>query len=250
MSVRDWILLLHPVIAVMVVFPLLGIVMNRALQTRQRRLQTRQGEKSKIPPAVGQEHVQHGRWLTGVIVGVTLLALSDDIFSTVVDQQLLSKNPAQVGWIVLLLGVAIAALVLLYRAKQRRWRAIFATLTGAAIIMLGCQDGVYRNTENWYKSHYYYGVTATLLVVFSLAILPEIFRDKTNRWRNIHIILNSIALLLFLGQAVTGTQSLLETPLSWQESYVQQLYEQQCDTRPCTVQPSPQTSPQSSPKLP
>jgi Protein of unknown function (DUF4079) len=36
---RDTILLLHPFIAVIVVFPLIGIVVNRALQTRQRRLQ-------------------------------------------------------------------------------------------------------------------------------------------------------------------------------------------------------------------
>jgi Protein of unknown function (DUF4079) len=37
---RDTILLLHPFIAVIVVFPLIGMVMNRAVQTRQRRLQS------------------------------------------------------------------------------------------------------------------------------------------------------------------------------------------------------------------
>jgi Protein of unknown function (DUF4079) len=39
MELRDMILLLHPTIAVLVVFPLLGIVMNKAWQTRERRLQ-------------------------------------------------------------------------------------------------------------------------------------------------------------------------------------------------------------------
>jgi hypothetical protein len=37
METKDLILLLHPVIAIIVVFPLLGIVINHAIQTRQRR---------------------------------------------------------------------------------------------------------------------------------------------------------------------------------------------------------------------
>ncbi|TAG11991.1 MAG: DUF4079 domain-containing protein, partial [Oscillatoriales cyanobacterium] len=33
-------------------------------------------------------------------------------------------------------------------------------------------------------------------------------------------ILNSIAVLLFLGQGMTGTRDLLEIPLSWQKPYI------------------------------
>ena len=51
MELSDVILLLHPVIAIIVVFPLLGVVLNRALQVRQRRLT---GSQSKIPAGVGQ----------------------------------------------------------------------------------------------------------------------------------------------------------------------------------------------------
>lgn len=40
--------------------------------------------------------------------------------------------------------------------------------------------------------------------------------------RLIHIILNCIALLLFMGQGMTGTRDLLEIPLSWQEPYIYQ----------------------------
>jgi Protein of unknown function (DUF4079) len=54
MELKDTILLLHPVIAVAVVFPLLGIVLNRAVQVYQRRQQSQQGDKSKIPPTVGK----------------------------------------------------------------------------------------------------------------------------------------------------------------------------------------------------
>jgi Protein of unknown function (DUF4079) len=236
MELKDALLLLHPAIAVIVVFPLIGIVVNRALQTRQRRLETKSSGKSKIPPVVGQEHVQLGRWLTGSVVGIVLVAFTFDVFSNILDKQVWTKAPFQVVFIALLLAATIASFGLLYKAREQRWRAIFATLTGIGLVVLGCQDGIYRKTDQWYISHYYYGLTAALLMIFSLAILPDIYQDKTNRWRKVHIVLNCIALLLFIGQGITGTRSLLEVPLSWQEPYVNQLYEQQCQTKSCTIQ--------------
>ena len=236
MELKDVILLLHPAIAVIVVFPLIGIVVNRALQVRQRRLQTTTEGKSKIPPAVGQEHVKLGRWLTGWVVGIVLLALGFDIYSNILEKQVWTKTPFQVILITLFFVAAIASLALLYKARDQKWRAIFATLSGIALVVLGCQDGIYRKTNQWYFSHYYYGIIAALLMIFSLAILPDIYKDKTNRWRKIHIALNSLALLLFIGQGITGPLSLLEVPLTWQESYVQKLYEQQCNIKPCTIQ--------------
>ncbi|MDM9382818.1 DUF4079 domain-containing protein [Chlorogloeopsis sp. ULAP01] len=236
MEFRDAILLLHPAIAVLVVFPFIGVVVNRALQTRQRRLEIKMTGKSKIPAVVGQEHVQLGRWLTGAVVGIVLLALANDIFSHILDHQLWMTALFQVIFIALLFAATIASIVLLYKAKERKWRAIFATLTGMGLVLLGCQDGVYRKTDQWYISHYYYGLTAAFLMIFSLAILPEIYKDRSNFWRKIHITLNCIALLIFMGQGITGTRSLLEVPLSWQEHYIQQLYEQKCDTRNCTIQ--------------
>jgi MFS family permease len=239
MELRDVILLLHPFFAVVVVFPLIGIVVNRALQTRQRRLQTASGGKSKIPPAVGQEHVQLGRWLTGSVVGIVLLAFAHDIFGNIIDKQLWQKDSFKVILIAIIFAVAIASLALLYRTNQRLWRGVFATLAGASLVILGCQDGIYRKTSQWYFSHYYYGITAALLMIFSLAILREIYQDKTQRWRSVHIILNSIALLIFIAQGFTGAQALLEIPLAWQKPYVQQLYKQQCAKQPCTIQVSP-----------
>jgi MFS family permease len=237
---RDTILLLHPFIAVTVVFPLLGMVMNRAIQTRQRRMQLSTGaKKSTIPPSTGPEHAQLGRWLTGSVVGIVLLAFANDVFGNIVDKKVWVQSPFKVILISLVFVATIASLSLLYRAKTRLWRIVFAILTSVALIVIGSQDGVYRKTEQWYISHYYYGITAALLMIFSLAIVREIYQDRTNRWRNIHIILNSIALLLFIGQAFTGTQALLEVPLAWQKPYVEKLYEQQCDKKPCTVQSAP-----------
>jgi hypothetical protein len=220
METSDFIALIHPAIAVAVVFPLIGMVVNFAWQTRQRRLQTAGEGKSKIPPVVGREHVNLGRWLTGGVVGIALIGLAYPIFEHILDEQAGSKNPSQVIFIVLMFAATIASLVLLYRAKQRHWRGIFATLTGMGLVVLGCQDGVFRRTNEWYWSHYYIGITAALLMVFSLAIVEDIYKDRSNRWRYVHIILSCFALLLFLGQGMTGTRDLLEIPLSWQKPYI------------------------------
>ena len=211
MGTSDFFALIHPVLAVVVVFPIIGIVVNFAWQTRQRRLQTASGGKSQIPPVVGREHVQLGRWLTGAVVGVTLVALAYVLVEkSFIEKQLWSKNSGQAIFIVLMFAATIASLVFLYRARQRQWRGIFATLTGTGLVVLGCQDGVFRRTSEWYWSHYYIGITAALLMVFSLAIVEDIYKDRSNRWRNVHIILNCLALLLFIGQGMTGSRDLFE----------------------------------------
>jgi uncharacterized membrane protein len=199
-------------------------------------LQTAVGGKSKIPPIVGREHVNLGNWLTGSVVGVALIGLACPIVEHILSKNVWGTNPAQVIFIALMFAVTIASLVFLYRARERYWRAIFATLTGTGLVVLGCQDGVFRRTNEWYWSHYYIGITAVLLMVFSLAIVEDIYKDRSNRWRYIHIILNCLALLLFIGQGMTGTRDLLEIPLSWQKPYIYQ-----CDFANKTCpQPPPQ----------
>ncbi len=235
METRDLILLLHPIFAVLVVFPLLGMVVNRALLVRQRRLVPNQ---NKIAPTVGQEHVQIGRWLTGSVFIAVLLALAKDVLGNLVDTNTWAKDPFKVIQIGMTFVAAIASLLLLYQAKSRLWRGGFALLSSLSLIVLGSQDGVYRNTEQWYVSHYYYGLAAAILMIFSLAILREIYQDKTQTWRRIHITLNSIALILFIGQGITGAKTLLEVPLSWQEPYVQDLYKYKCEQKPCVIQPT------------
>ncbi len=220
MEFKDFLALLHPIVAVAIVFPMLGVVLNMAWQTMQRRQQIASGDKSKIPPVVGAEHVKAGRILSGSVVGVTLLGLGYAIFEHILSEQVWSKNSFQVIFIVLMFVATIASLVMLYRSTPALWRGIFATLTGAGLVILGTQDGVYRLTKEWYWSHYYIGITAALLMVFSLAIVQDIYKDRSNRWRTVHVILNSIAVLLFLGQGMTGTRDLLEIPLSWQKPYI------------------------------
>jgi Protein of unknown function (DUF4079) len=220
MELVDFIGLIHPAIAVFFVFPLIGMVVNFAWAARQRRLQSKSGVKSKIPPSVGVEHRQLGNWLTSSVVGLTLLGLAYPIGKNVIKNQVISKAPFQVIFILLMFAATITSLVFLYRANTKLWRGVFATLTGAGLVIIGFQDGVFRRDNEWYWSHYYIGMAAAMLMIFSLAIVPEIYKDKTSRWRIIHTILNCVALLLFMGQGMTGTRDLLEIPLSWQEPYV------------------------------
>lgn len=196
--------------------PLIGIVVYFALQTRQRRLAT--DKKSKIPPMVGVEHTRLGRWLSASVVGLVLVGLTHPIIKTIVRNNVWAENPVQVLFIGAFAIATIASLVLLYRAKKALWRGIFATLTGAGLVILGCQDGVWRRGFEWWVSHYYIGMGAAMLMIFSLAILPDIYKSKT--WRRVHIILNCVALLFFIGQGMTGARDLMEIPLSWQEPFI------------------------------
>ncbi|BAY27492.1 hypothetical protein NIES2100_73170 [Calothrix sp. NIES-2100] len=238
MELADFLGLIHPAIAIIFVFPIIGNVVNFAWQTRQRRLQTLANGKSKIPPVVGADHRKFGELLTSAVVGVTLLGLGYAIGKNIVKHQLWSTAPLKVLFIVLIFSATIKCLILLYQARQRLWRGIFASLTGAGLVIIGCQDGVYRLTNEWYWSHYYIGITAALLMIFSVSIVQDIYQDKSQRWRIVHTILNCIAILLFIGQGLTGTRDLLAIPLSWQEPYIYQ-----CDFAQKTcLTPNPQIS--------
>jgi Protein of unknown function (DUF4079) len=237
MNAKDLFLLLHPVFAVAVVFPLIGMVVRMAWQTRQRRLAVSTGGKSQIPGVVGKEHVDLGRWLSGSVVVLSLIGLAHPIYSKILEQQAWIKEPFRVVFVLMMFVATGGSLFFLYRSTAKIWLGIFATLTGMGLVVLGSQPEIYRRESEWYVSHYYYGIIAAMLMIFSLAIIQDIYRDRSNRWRNVHIILNCLALLLFIGQGFTGTRDLLEIPLSWQKPYVESLYKYQCDKQTCLVQP-------------
>lgn len=239
MSAVDIATIIHPAIAVTIIFPLLGIVVHFAWLTRQRRLQAKADGKSKIPPTSGSEHLRIGQWFSNGVVLLALLGLAHPIFTKMTKNQVWSEEPFRAWFVVLMFVVTIASLVLLNRARTKVWRGVFATLTGMGLVILGSQPEVFRRGYEWYVSHYYYGITAAFLMIFSLAIYPDIYKDRSNRWRNTHIVLNILAFLLFVGQGVTGTRDLLEIPLSWQEPYVEQLYIKNCQNQACEVAPAP-----------
>jgi hypothetical protein len=222
MDLQDRLSLLHPAIAIIVVYPLIGIVVNRALLTRRRRLEVRSGEKSKIPPGVGPEHVTIGTFLSIGVVASALLGMAFPIFSKFINNDVLTKEPLRVVLVVLIFLLTIASFVLLFQARAKLGRGVFATLTGLGLILIGFQPEVFRRDDEWLFSHYYYGIAAALLMIFSAAIVQDIYQDRQNRWRLVHILLNCFALLLFMGQGMTGARDLLEIPLEWQKPYIYQ----------------------------
>lgn len=215
MTLEQFVTLVHPALTVAIVFPIIGVAANYAWQARQRRLQSANGGKSKIPPVVGREHVTIGRWLTGTVVGAALLGLAHPIiYKNIYKGQRWAEAPGQViGWI-LMFVLTIVSLFFLYRVRKPLLRGLCATLSGVGLVLLGTQDGVWRLGNQWYWSHYYYGMTAALLMILSLAVVEDIYKDRTAKsWRIAHTILNTVALLLFLGQGYTGSRDLFEIAL-------------------------------------
>jgi formate hydrogenlyase subunit 3/multisubunit Na+/H+ antiporter MnhD subunit len=119
LSFKDIIVLLHPAIAILVLFPLLGIVVNRAILVRHRRQDSQSKGTSNIPPNVGIEHVKLGKYLATVVVGIALLGMFRSIFTQLATADTWHKNPLQAGSIVLMYGGTIATFASIDRAKQR-----------------------------------------------------------------------------------------------------------------------------------
>ncbi len=210
----DWLWLLHPALAVVLVYPLLGMVLRLAQQTRDRRL-----TQAKHPPTVGRDHADLGKFLAGSVVAIVLLAEAV-VIATKHPLSSFEGGGARLALLVLVLigsGVALAAL---WRVKQSPYRASFALICWAGVIGLGLQPEVFRRSDNpfapaFWQSHFWGGVGLTGLMLFSVACRPEI--HKHLRWRRLHVSANALAALIFLAQGISGPRDLLEIPLSWQK---------------------------------
>ena len=217
MTALDWLWILHPALAVVVVYPLLGVVMRLAWQTRQRRV-----AKQKHPPTVGRDHSDAGRWLAAAVVLLVLIALTVSIASRapLADFPGGFRRAAQL--LIVLLGTS-ASLIALWRCQAAVFRFSFGLLTFIGVLTLGAQTEVWRVSDDlfssgFWQSHYWAGVGVTGLMLWSLSVRPEILRDL--RFRRLHVTASILAVVLFLVQGVTGTRDLLEIPLSWQQPAV------------------------------
>ena len=71
MTTTDWLWILHPALAVVLIYLLIAVVVRLAWQTRQSRV-----AKVKHPPVVGLDHNDLGRWLAAGAVFLVLIALT------------------------------------------------------------------------------------------------------------------------------------------------------------------------------
>ena len=213
----DWLWILHPFLAVVLVYPLMGVVVRLAVQTRQRRLQ-----QQKLPVTVGRDHSDLGRWLSAAVVVLVLIAITV-VIGTKVPIAQFEGGFARAIQLVLVLAGTIVSLLALWRCTRPGLRLAFSLITWAGVLALGAQPEVWRLSDNpltpaFWQSHYWAGVGVTGLMLFSLGARPEILRDL--RVRRLHVTANVLAALLFLTQGLTGTRDLLEIPLSWQKSTI------------------------------
>ena len=213
----DWLWILHPFLAVVLVYPLVGVVVRLAIQTRARRLQNQ-----KLPVTVGRDHSDLGRWLAAAVVLLVLIALSV-VIGTKAPLVQFEGGLARAIQLLLVLFGTIVSLLALWRCTRPGLRLAFSLITWAGVLGLGAQPEVWRLSDNpftpaFWQSHYWAGVGVTGLMLFSLGARAEILRDI--RIRRLHVTANVLAALLFLTQGLTGTRDLLEIPLSWQKSTI------------------------------
>ncbi|MEM7770445.1 MAG: DUF4079 domain-containing protein, partial [Cyanobacteria bacterium P01_A01_bin.37] len=135
------------------------------------------------------------------------------IVTKMIEKNAWADEPRRVVFVSIMFVLTSGSLALLYQAKLKAWRATFATLTGMGLVIIGCQPEIFRRGFEWYTSHYYYGISAALLMILSLAVVSDIYQDKQKRWRRAHAFLNMIATLLFIGQGFTGARDLFEIGL-------------------------------------
>ena len=203
MTSVDWLWILHPALAVVLIYPLLGMVVRLAWQTRQRRV-----ANVKHPPVVGRDHSDLGRWLASGVVLIVLVAFTV-VIATKVPLAQFDGGLTRATLLLMALAGTLASLAALWSCKSLSLRGIFAVITAAGVVGLGAQP------EVWRQDHYWGGVAVSLLMLLSLAARQEILRDL--RWRRLHITASLLAALLFVLQGITGSRDLLEIPLSWQK---------------------------------
>ena len=213
----DWLWILHPFLAVVLVYPLIGVVVRLAVQTRARRLQ-----KQKLPVTVVRDHSDLGRWLAAAVVVLVLIALTV-VIGTKAPLAQFEGGLARAIQLLLVLGGTIVSLLALWRCKRPGLRLAFSLITWAGVLGLGAQPEVWRLSDNpftpaFWQSNYWAGVGVTGLMLFSLGARAEILRDI--RILRLHVTANVLAAFLFLTQGLTGTRDLLEIPLSWQKSTI------------------------------
>ena len=149
MTALDWLWILHPALAVVVVYPLLGVVMRLAWQTRQRRV-----AKQKHPPTVGRDHSDVGRWLAASVVWLVLIALAVSIATKVPLADFAGGVTRAAQLLVVLLGTS-ASLIALWRCQAAVFRFSFGLLTFIGVQTLGAQPEAWCVSDDLFSSEFW-----------------------------------------------------------------------------------------------
>jgi hypothetical protein len=242
MTVTDWFSLLHPVLIILFVYPVVGATIRLGILARERRLKI-----NPLPPTVGVEHADHGRWVTSGVVVAVLIALLYSFLSKFLEPgAAFAGGTPRLALLLLVSAGTLASLLALWRVKKAPYRASFALLTWAGVLGLGSQSEIWRLSDNplsgaFWGSHYWAGVLLTGLLLFATAAKQEIF--KSMRFRRLHVSAGVLTAVLLAVLAITGTRDLLEIPLSWQKSAI---YACNFEQRTCPTPPPAPAAPATS----
>ena len=220
MTATDWLLLLHPVLIILFVYPVVGATIRLGILARERRLKIH-----PQPPTVGVEHADHGRWVTSGVVAAVLIALLYSFLSKFFEPgSAFAGGTPRLALLLLVAAGTLASLLALWKVKKAPYRASFALLTWAGVLGLGSQPEIWRLSDNpfsgeFWSSHYWAGVLLTGLLLFSTSAKTEIF--KSMRFRRLHVSAGVLTAVLLAVLAITGTRDLLNIPLSWQKPVIE-----------------------------
>jgi hypothetical protein len=208
LTADDWLLLLHPALMILFVYPVVGATIRLGILVRERRL-----DLNPIAATVPAEHVDHGRWVTTGAVLASLLALAANLMR--------ARASGDIGGGIAGGGdsasmVALAALTLpsclaLWRVRGARARAFCALISSVGLAFLAVQpplwfQGVSPFTRLW-GSHTWGGILLVSLLLFAMAAAPEI-RSRP-AWRQLHTAAAFLTALLLAVQAISGSRDLM-----------------------------------------
>ncbi|MFM7264274.1 MAG: DUF4079 family protein [Cyanobium sp.] len=204
LSTDDGLLLLHPALMILFVYPVVGATIRLGILVRERRL-----DLNPIAATVPAEHVDHGRWVATGAVVASLLALAANLARA----RASGTQTAEELWgpALGLTGLALGGCLALWRVRGTRLRALSALLSLVGLGILAVQPPLwFQGISPWSRlwgSHTWGGLLLLSLLLFAMAAAPEI-RSRP-AWRRLHSAAAFLTALLLAVQAISGSRDLL-----------------------------------------
>ena len=193
LTALEWLALLHPVLAILFVYPVAGATIRLGILAREKRTDY----NPALPDTVSTEHWQHGRWLVSSAVVITLWS-----YLVIAWRNGMGLNP--VLWAA---GLGtLAALLALWRVNTDPLKASFTLLCWGGLIGLGTQLPI--GELPFWSSHFWSGVLLIGLLLFSLAARSGI--ASTTQLRRLHVSAMVLGAVLFAVVGITGCRDLIQ----------------------------------------
>ncbi|MEB3172029.1 MAG: DUF4079 family protein [Synechococcaceae cyanobacterium] len=209
LSADDWLLLVHPALMILFVYPVVGATIRLGILVRERRL-----DLNPIAATVPAEHVDHGRWVATGAVVASLLALAANLARARAAGAATGAGlwaPGQPFAALALAALGLSGCLALWRVRSPRARALSAVLSIAGLTILALQPPLwFQGISPWSRlwgSHTWGGLLLLSLLLFAMAAAPEIRHRAA--WRRLHTAAAVLTALLLAVQAISGSRDLL-----------------------------------------